>query len=241
MKLSVIIPAYNEAKCIRGCLGSVFEALAAHPRGDLATEVIVVDNNSTDGTGDLARTAGARVVFEPVNQIARARNAGAAAATGAWFLFLDADSLLPPATLGEILDRIESGEYAGGGTVIAFDNAPFWAKIALAAGNFIFRLSKITPGCMIFCRVDAFRAIGGFNEELFAAEDAVFGRELWRWGKRRGLRTIILHKHPPVTSSRKLYLYTKAEMLALLLRFFLAPKATLRDRRGLQIFYDGRR
>jgi glycosyltransferase involved in cell wall biosynthesis len=40
--------------------------------------VIVVDNNSTDATAELARRGGARVVFEPVNQIARARNAGAA-------------------------------------------------------------------------------------------------------------------------------------------------------------------
>ena len=87
MKLSVIVPAYNEAKWIQRCLSSVFAALQANAHPGLSSEVIVVDNNSTDGTGELARTAGARVVFEPINQIARARNAGAASAsaTGSCF------------------------------------------------------------------------------------------------------------------------------------------------------------
>jgi glycosyltransferase involved in cell wall biosynthesis len=78
MKLSIIIPAYNEAKRIKDCLQSVFAALRADARVNLTAEVIVVDNNSSDDTTCLARAAGAQVIFEPVNQIARARNAGAA-------------------------------------------------------------------------------------------------------------------------------------------------------------------
>ena len=56
------------------------------------TELIVCDNNSSDATPAIAAAAGARVVFEPVNQIGRARNAAAAAATGDWLVFVDADS-----------------------------------------------------------------------------------------------------------------------------------------------------
>ena len=96
MHLSIIIPAFNEERLIEHCLCSVSIALAANARPNFSSEVIVVDNNSTDATADLARQAGAQVVFEPVNQIGRARNAGAAVATGDWLLFVDADCVPVP-------------------------------------------------------------------------------------------------------------------------------------------------
>jgi glycosyltransferase involved in cell wall biosynthesis len=103
MKLSIIIPAFNEEKRIGACLGSVRSALAANARPDLETEVIVADNNSTDATAEIARHEGTCVVFEPVNQISRARNAGARVATGDWLLFIDADSTLSAASVREML------------------------------------------------------------------------------------------------------------------------------------------
>lgn len=241
LKLSVVIPAFNEAKRIQSCLKSVFAALQANARPGLTAEVIVTDNNSTDGTGDLARTLGAQVVFEPINQIARSRNAGAAAATGDWLLFFDADSFLPAPTLAEVLRVIDRKQCVGGGTVLAFDQAPVWARIFLAIGNFAMRFFRITPGCLIFCRADVFREIGGFSEELFAAEDADFGWRLRRWSKSNGSRMVILSRYPPITSSRKFHLYSRKEMFGLLLRFILRPRTTIRNRNGLQLFYDGRR
>ncbi len=68
----------------------------------LTHEIIVVDNNSTDLTAELAKQAGAKVVFESINQIGRARDTGATAATGDWLLFVDADSLLNPGMIAEI-------------------------------------------------------------------------------------------------------------------------------------------
>ena len=59
---------------------------AANDKLGFTSEIIVVDNNSTDNTANLA--AGAQVVFEPINQIGRARNAGAAVAVGDWLLFV---------------------------------------------------------------------------------------------------------------------------------------------------------
>ncbi|MEP6879988.1 MAG: glycosyltransferase, partial [Nitrosospira sp.] len=76
MHLSIIIPAFNEERLIEPCLQSVSASLAANDRPGLTSEIIVVDNNSTDNTANLARQAGARVVFEPINQIGRARNTG---------------------------------------------------------------------------------------------------------------------------------------------------------------------
>ena len=64
MKLSVVIPAWNEEQLLPACLDSVRMAFAARP--DQSPEVIVVDNNSTDRTAEIARAAGAQVVFEPV-------------------------------------------------------------------------------------------------------------------------------------------------------------------------------
>jgi glycosyltransferase involved in cell wall biosynthesis len=66
MHLSIIIPAFNEARLIESCLQSVSASLIANGRPDFTSEIIVVDNNSTDNTAELARQAGARVVFEPI-------------------------------------------------------------------------------------------------------------------------------------------------------------------------------
>src|SRR5437867_3626205 len=121
MRLSVIVPAYNEEKLIGRCLGCIAEAVAANAAPDWTSEIIVVDNNSTDGTGALARAAGATVVFEPINQISRARNAGAAVATGDWLLFVDADSYLHAATLADLLCCIRRGCCAGGGCRAGLD------------------------------------------------------------------------------------------------------------------------
>lgn len=74
IRLSIVIPAFNEEKELPECLASVHRAI-----DDLkcrsSVEIIVCDNNSTDATAELATQMGATVVFEPVNQIARARNA----------------------------------------------------------------------------------------------------------------------------------------------------------------------
>ncbi len=69
-------------------------------------EIIVVDNNSTDDTADIARALGARVVSEPINQISRARNAGAAVARGGFFIFVDADTQISANVLGQALRQL---------------------------------------------------------------------------------------------------------------------------------------
>src|SRR2546427_11185726 len=66
-------------------------AMEAFAERGWPAELIVCDNNSDDRTAQIARAAGARGVFEPVNQIARARNTGAAHAAGDCLIFIDAD------------------------------------------------------------------------------------------------------------------------------------------------------
>ena len=88
----MVVPAFNEERLLGASLAQMKSAAGAFAGRGWDFELIVCDNNSTDRTAEIARAAGATVVFEPVNQIARARNRGAAAATGDWLVFVDADS-----------------------------------------------------------------------------------------------------------------------------------------------------
>src|SRR6266705_1874053 len=87
MKISVVVPAFNEERLLPGSLGSIRAAMEGFDRLGWTSELIVCDNNSTDRTAEIAKGAGAQVVFEPVNQIGRARNTGAARAGGDWIFF----------------------------------------------------------------------------------------------------------------------------------------------------------
>jgi glycosyltransferase involved in cell wall biosynthesis len=241
MHLSIVIPAFNEERLIERCLQSISTSLAANFTSALTSEVIVVDNNSTDDTANLARQAGAQVLFEPINQIGRARNAGAAEATGDWLLFLDADSVLNPGLLTDILRLIDEGKSVGCGSTLHMQGLPWW-------GNWIFQLWKGTSilfrwasGALMVCRSDAFRDIGGFNQELYAADEIRLSGQLKRWGRQRGLQFIILRKHPLETSARKVILYSAREIAGQILRVILHPRRTLQDKKQLSVWYDGRR
>jgi len=101
MRVSVIIPALNEADCI-GEL--VREALA-----QAVSEVIVVDNGSTDGTATVARQAGARVVSEPRRGYGYACSAGAEAADAEALVFLDGDGSSLPHEMPQLIEPVASG------------------------------------------------------------------------------------------------------------------------------------
>jgi glycosyltransferase involved in cell wall biosynthesis len=241
MHLSIIIPAFNEERLIMHCLDSVAESLAANQKPGFTAEIIVVDNNSTDKTAELATQAGAKVVFEPINQIGRARNSGATVATGEWLLFVDADSLLNPGMVADILNMIESGQYVGCGSVMHMPDLPWWGKAAIQLWTVFSVVFHWASGALVVCRADAFREVGGFNQELFAADEIDLSQLLKKWGRKHGLKFTILTRHPLVTSPRKVQLYSGWEIVSQILRVVFSPRRSLQDKKKLPIWYDGRR
>ena len=236
MKLSVVVPAYNEERLLAQTLEPIRGGMQAAARRGWAVELIVCDNNSTDRTAQIAHAAGARVVFEPVNQIARARNTGAAHASGDWLLFVDADSRPGAALFDQMLDVMEKAVCVGGGATIALPGAPPFVRAWVGAWNALSRAMKWAAGSFLFCRADVFRALGGFSHELYAAEEIDLSRRLKRMG-----RVVILHRHPLHTSDRKVHLYTWGEHLAFLWRMLSGGRRTLRSRDACSVWYDGRR
>ena len=241
MKLSIIIPAFNEARVIENCVQCAADAVRLNSNPGFEGEIVVVDNNSTDQTAELAGQAGAKVVFEPHNQIARARNAGAQAATGDWLLFLDADTLLPPETLADALAEMARGDIVGGTSILNYGRPPLRARPFVMLCNFAIRRLKMTAGCFLFCRGDVFRDLNGFDETFYAGEDAEFGKVLKRLARQRRMSVAILHRHPPLTSDRKFRQHGLRGVLLAVARYIFLPKHTMRDKRHLDIFYGERK
>jgi glycosyltransferase involved in cell wall biosynthesis len=106
MRVSVVIPCLNEAETIAECVAQARSVLDAN---SLSGEVIVVDNGSTDGSGDLARSAGASVVEEPRRGYGSAYLAGLAAAQGEYIVMVDADLTYDFEELPKFVQELENG------------------------------------------------------------------------------------------------------------------------------------
>jgi glycosyltransferase involved in cell wall biosynthesis len=230
---AIVIPAYNEQDALPATLDAVRRAMDAVA---LRGELVVVDNNSSDRTAEIAREAGARVVFEPVNQISRARNAGARATTAPLLVFLDADTLLGPELLRAALRRLRSGRCAVGGARPAFDRpVPFIGRAILGFFNWLCPRARFAPGCFLFCLREGWEAVGGFSERLYASEEIWFCRDVGRWGRTRHLGFHIIPDPPVVTSGRKLHWFTRPQMV--LLGLLALVPFTYRSRSLCRLWY----
>jgi cellulose synthase/poly-beta-1,6-N-acetylglucosamine synthase-like glycosyltransferase len=241
LKISVVVPAFNEEKLLATSLASIRDAMSAFTSKGWAAELIVCDNNSTDRTAEIARAAGAVVVFEPVNQIGRARNCGAAAATGDWLVFVDADSHPSRELFVEVATTIESGNCLFGGVTVKMDSRHFFGDTFTSLWNAISRVGKYAAGSFIFCETSAFRQIGGFNNQLYASEEIDLSKRLRSLARTKGKRAVILHRHPIITSDRKVRLYSSRELFRIIFRATFTYRRTVRDREACHLWYDGRR
>ncbi|MGZ5155761.1 MAG: glycosyltransferase [Caldimonas sp.] len=231
--LSFIVPAHNEESSIEATVRAI--AAAADAAAAPAHEIIVVDDASSDRTAERAAAAGARVVAVAFRQIAAARNAGARAAAGTVFVFVDADTLIAGPVVAGLRGVMAAGA-AGGGAAVRFDEpTPAWVRRVLPASIWLARRLRITGGCFLFCSRTTFEAVGGFDETLFASEEIRLCRLLRRQGDFVILRDAVL------TSGRKLRTYTGWELLRACARIALAGRAGVRDRSRLGLWYEPRR
>ncbi len=230
--ISFVIPAYNEERLLGRTLASVHEAAR-----DLAEpcEVIVVDDRSTDGTAAIARACGARVVPVEFRQIGRTRNAGAKAATGETLIFVDADTIVPAATVRAAIDALQRGAAGGGATILIEGRVPLWGRLLLPVFFHMLRVSRLAAGCFLFCSRTAFDAAGGFDERLYAAEELAFCRALKRSGP------VVILREPVTTSGRKLRTHSGWEVVRLLAGLARQGTAFVQARERLSLWYGDRR
>jgi glycosyltransferase involved in cell wall biosynthesis len=241
VKISVIVPAFNEERLLGESLAQIKAAVAAFSRIGWEVETVVCDNNSTDRTAEIASVAGATVVFEPINQIARARNSGAAAASGDWFIFVDADSHPSPELFADVAEQIRSGKCLAGGVTIRLDEKHFVAGLITGVWNRVSRIFKLLAGSFIFVDAAVFKKLGGFSHELFAAEELEFSKRLKQFARGDGRRIMVLNHHPLVTSARKMRLYTAREHLRFMLLAAFNQRKMLGSSKEAHLWYDGRR
>jgi glycosyltransferase involved in cell wall biosynthesis len=198
-------------------------------------ELIVVDDSSTDATADIAARAGAVVVPATCRHIAAARNAGARKARGSALVFVDADTTIDASVLRGVLSALRSGA-AGGGSGVRFDEpVPAYGRIMLAATAWMFARLKLAAGCFMFCTRTAFDGIGGFNEDVFAAEEIFFSRALRRQGR------VVILREKVTTSARKLRTHSAREILGAMTRIGLKGRKGLKSRSNLGLWYGPRR
>jgi peptidoglycan-N-acetylglucosamine deacetylase len=202
MHLSVVIPAYNEARSIQPCLRSLAAQQTRYP-----FEVVVVDNNSTDQTAEAARAFPfVRVVHEPRQGIALARQAGEDAASGEVVLHTDADSELPADWVDRVGREFEQDEnlvlLSG---PIAYPSGPLlarglqillnWAALVWWA---LTRRLAVVNGCNFAVRKSALDRAGGFPCALPEIGDSRVLGMLRRQG-----RVALLRGRPVRTSPRR--------------------------------------
>lgn len=187
MLWSVVIPACNEEKVLSDCIDSVKKQ-----QGFFDTEIIVVDNGSTDETEEIAGKHGAIVISEPRHGVGQARKTGAEAATGEFVVNLDADSRLPEdyfSRVRKIFER-EQNLICLGGQIFFYD-APWWLNVLrFLSHRLLYYYARAVSGGrvgplgnnMIFRKSD-YQKTAGFNADLRFGEDSDICRKLSKLGK----------------------------------------------------------
>lgn len=230
--ISFIVPAHNEARVIAATLGALH---AAARTLSMQYEIVVVDDASSDRTADIAAGLEARVVAVEHRHIAATRNAGARHASGVRLLFVDADTLIDAGVLRAAIDAMDGGAVGGGAAVRLLGPLAVHERIAVSCFVWLFRATRIAPGCFLFCTRSAFEGAGGFDERYYAGEDVAMSRALARQGR------FVILRQAVHTSPRKLRTHSIAEHLRLLLRLAWRGRGMLRSRRDLDLWYGKRR
>lgn len=210
MKLSFVIPAYNEEKYIGDCLKSV---LKQTKKSAYDTEVIVVNNASTDKTEEVAAAfRGVKVVTEKKKGLSAARHAGYEASTGDLIANIDADVILPDGWIEKVMKAFEANPNLTGfsGPYIYHDLSTlhnigvrlfyYFGYAGYLMNRFVLNKSSMLQGGNFVVRRSALEKIGGYNLEFeFYGEDTDIARRLHEVGD-----VVFTFDLPMYTSGRRL-------------------------------------
>lgn len=171
---SVIVPVFNGARTLPGLLAAL-KGQRAIPGG---FEVIVIDNNSTDGSADIARAAGVTVLHERTPGPAAARNAGLRAARGAVIACADSDTTPSRRWLGALVAALQAPDcFAATGPIVGCPPESDVERFVDRMGLFD-RKSTVdhprfpfAPGMNVAFRRADLEAVGGWDESLSSGED----------------------------------------------------------------------
>ncbi len=194
MRISFVIPAYNEEDYLAQCLESVRREMARTP---CDAEIIVVNNASTDRTGEVARSfEGVRVVDEPRKGLVRARHAGLQAATGDIIANVDADAILPEGWLEKVVREFSRNERlaALSGPYIYYDlplSRRVLVRIFYVSGyishiisHHLLRRGAVLQGGNFVVRRTHLEQAGGFDTSIeFYGEDSDVARRISKVGR----------------------------------------------------------
>ena len=202
MRLSFVVPAYNEEAYLPACLESILSQIDLAPTNLVPCEIIVVNNASTDRTREVAlRYPGVMVVDEPRKGLTFARQAGFAASSGDLIANVDADSRLTPNWVANVLSTFAKSEAeaaanpdarilaAFSGPLVYYDLTPrqrvlvhvfyMTAWTTYAINRYILRVGSMVQGGNFVVNRAALEAIGGFNTAIsFYGEDTDIARRL---------------------------------------------------------------
>jgi rSAM/selenodomain-associated transferase 2 len=188
MRISIVVPTFQEARQIGATVATV-QALGPD------VEIIVVDAGSSDGTADIARRHGARVIEARERGRARQMNNGAAAATGDVLLFLHADTILPPDARSVMTAILSDPSVAGGCFRLRFDDDHPVLRLSSALSRYGCRLFHYGD-CAYFVRRSIFGDMGGFHAMPFL-EDIDF------WLRLNRRHRVVVARASVLTSARR--------------------------------------
>jgi glycosyltransferase involved in cell wall biosynthesis len=179
--VSVIVPVYNDPNGIEDTLSALTKQ--SYPRD--RTEVIAVDNGSTDETRDTIRRFAEEhdtvelVVEDGVQGSYAARNAGIAASSGDVLAFVDADMYMDEGWLGRAVEATRDAAYVGCNVELVVDGpetlaAEFDSRTAFPIERYV-RQQRYAPTCCLLVRREVVDAVGDFDARLVSGGDSEFG------------------------------------------------------------------
>jgi glycosyltransferase involved in cell wall biosynthesis len=240
-RISLIVPARNESKLLPRLLGTVAAARARYHAGPDAIELIVADNGSDDGTAEIARERGCRVVEVTPRVIASVRNGGAAVASGDVLAFVDADMQVHPETFNAIDRALGDPRAVGGTSGIRPERWSAGIAVVTALTALNARLTGVEAGLVFMRRAD-FALLGGYDERRASLEDVDLLWRLKQLGRGRGQRLARLRAAPAIYSTRKFDQFGEWHWLALAARLLLSRgwRPHARSPVVREYWYDGR-